>query len=240
MAFASKNFPPSTFMPPDRIEVKEELAQESIQAFYPDHGPLKVSRYDESLCFPSSFEADKKYLSYWSETQQNQQGFDLSLTPVNLNLPIVFRSSSNTKFLGPYNSYHPQSNLRIQVQCKWQKVRTRTDLNENVSDPEKCNDKVESCNLIFYSIIDLVNHINHDHVGGTEFTDHTCYWKGCPRNRKPFKAKYKLVYHIRVHTGEKPFLCPYSNCGKVFARSENLKIHKRIHTGKKGFALNLC
>ncbi|KFP60403.1 Zinc finger protein ZIC 1, partial [Apaloderma vittatum] len=49
----------------------------------------------------------------------------------------------------------------------------------------------------------------------------------CPREGKPFKAKYKLVNHIRVHTGEKPFPCPFPGCGKVFARSENLKIHKR-------------
>jgi len=71
-----------------------------------------------------------------------------------------------------------------------------------------------------------------DHVGGTDQNVHICYWENCVREGKPFKAKYKLVNHIRVHTGEKPFACPFVGCGKVFARSENLKIHKRTHTGK--------
>lgn len=70
-----------------------------------------------------------------------------------------------------------------------------------------------------------------DHVGGTDQNVHICYWENCIREGKPFKAKYKLVNHIRVHTGEKPFACPFVGCGKVFARSENLKIHKRTHTG---------
>jgi len=96
-------------------------------------------------------------------------------------------------------------------------------------------DTKKMCNKLFHSLHDIVNHLTVEHVGGPEIADHACYWSNCSREKKPFKAKYKLVNHVRVHTGEKPFPCPFPGCGKMFARSENLKIHKRIHTGEKPF-----
>ncbi|CAG0899691.1 unnamed protein product [Darwinula stevensoni] len=88
------------------------------------------------------------------------------------------------------------------------------------------------CTKTFGSMHEIVTHITVEHVGGPECANHACFWQNCPRNGRPFKAKYKLVNHIRVHTGEKPFPCPFPGCGKVFARSENLKIHKRTHTAE--------
>lgn len=110
-----------------------------------------------------------------------------------------------------------RQNLKHELVCKW------TDGQEGTGKPP--------CARNFGTMYELVTHVTVEHVGGPEHSDYVCFWENCPRDRKPFKAKYKLVNHVRVHTGEKPFPCPFHGCEKVFARSENLKIHKRTHTG---------
>lgn len=92
------------------------------------------------------------------------------------------------------------------------------------------------CGMGFYRIEDLVTHITDVHLVTATPVGFVCCWKECMRNGMPFKAKYKLINHIRVHTGEKPFTCNQPGCRKSFARAENLKIHVRTHTGERPFA----
>lgn len=161
------------------------------------------------------------YTDFYRHYQQS------NVTPPNPYQGSQFPSSSSTNSSaesayhssqsqsGAFLRYLRTSPCKQEYECRW-------------IDPESHS----LCTRTFNSMHDIVTHLTVDHVGGPDLATHTCYWENCSRELKSFKAKYKLVNHIRVHTGEKPFPCPYIGCGKVFARSENLKIHKRTHTGK--------
>ncbi|XP_069028540.1 zinc finger protein GLIS3 [Embiotoca jacksoni] len=91
------------------------------------------------------------------------------------------------------------------------------------------------CSAYYDQKEELVRHIEKLHVDQRKAEDFTCYWEGCPRNFKPFNARYKLLIHMRVHSGEKPNKCSFEGCKKAFSRLENLKIHLRSHTGEKPY-----
>lgn len=64
------------------------------------------------------------------------------------------------------------------------------------------------CNVMFDCQRLLVAHIEKRHVEQKKGEEFSCFWKNCVRRNKPFNARYKLLIHMRVHSGEKPNKCP--------------------------------
>lgn len=67
--------------------------------------------------------------------------------------------------------------------------------------------KWEHCFKIYSNQIELVRHIEKTHIEVKKGDAFSCHWFDCARQLKPFNARYKLLIHMRVHSGEKPNKC---------------------------------
>ncbi len=92
----------------------------------------------------------------------------------------------------------------------------------------------ETCQTGFTNMEQLVLHIENVHTMSLH-NNYACLWRECSRKKKPFDARYKLITHLRCHTGERPYRCTYGECVRKFSRLENLKLHMRTHTGEKPY-----
>lgn len=61
----------------------------------------------------------------------------------------------------------------------------------------------------------------------------------CQTCNKAFSRPSSLRIHSHSHTGEKPFKCPHSGCGKAFSVRSNMKRHERgCHNYESGSAMH--
>uniref|UniRef100_G1PKQ3 Zic family member 4 n=1 Tax=Myotis lucifugus TaxID=59463 RepID=G1PKQ3_MYOLU len=93
------------------------------------------------------------------------------------------------------------------------------------------------CSKTFSTMHELVTHVTVEHVGGPEQANHICFWEECPRQGKPFKAKYKLVNHIRFNrpTAEKQVLCGWAGSGFFYPGPNSSNVSALPPSGEKPF-----
>jgi len=99
--------------------------------------------------------------------------------------------------------------------------------------------KWRGCGASFSSTDALGDHVSEQHIGAGK-ASYICEWYGCTRARREFLKRHKMSNHVRTHTGEKPFVCSFDDCGKRFSRADSLGTHMRTHSTVRPFVCRVA
>jgi uncharacterized Zn-finger protein len=87
--------------------------------------------------------------------------------------------------------------------------------------PYEC--KYHDCDKKFTTRFSLRRHVA-THAPAKQYICVICY--------KKFSLSQYLKEHTYIHTGQKPFKCPYEGCTKAFRQAGKLSLHKKLHENK--------
>lgn len=130
----------------------------------------------------------------------------------------IDREEKNIWEILDFESSQPESptdNIFIDeiFECKNQLTKSTEDTpkitngNGNDLNPSEWICQWENCFKIHSNQSELVKHIEKMHIEVKKGDVFSCFWLDCTRQHKPFNARYKLLIHMRVHSGEKPNKC---------------------------------
>ncbi|KAJ2253552.1 Zinc finger protein ZIC 2 [Coemansia sp. RSA 454] len=87
-----------------------------------------------------------------------------------------------------------------------------------------------ACSSEFASVHQLAIHLSAEHVMVPDASPvRACAWRGCSMQGVTMSSHRELVAHLRIHTGNRSFLCPVDGCAKVYKRSDFLAKHISSH-----------
>ncbi|XP_041983856.1 transcriptional activator cubitus interruptus-like [Aricia agestis] len=175
---------------------------------------FNFERHERKISVCDSIESDVQSNCYYDDNSENFDEDDLFINLDDFGLQFDKDESSNDNVRTHFQHKKPEKDkTQGERVCLW----------------ELCYERYPNQNT-------LVEHIERAHVNTYKGDEFSCLWKDCARGRRPFNARYKLLIHMRVHSGHKPNRCHHPGCGKAFSRLENLKIHVRSHTGERPYA----
>lgn len=212
---------------------------------------------DFDLAFPSSHRKTSSLSAVLTEGSfkpTHRKSYSVSNSPSTLIDPW---SGHNPYFAAPLRKLHPEpfEDLEYLLQCKgevpfdmslpYTNPNTFNDFNLALSEPY-CSSVADSmtieshtgdiqvltcswgsCNTTFETQDLLVDHIVTHHIGVGK-ASYICEWQGCTRARQPFSKRHKIQNHVRIHTGERPFICTVVDCKKRFSRLDGLNTHIKV------------